>query len=69
MLLKNLPNPPRPNRAYMNNKMEIRQNNVRNLEGPIPCGFTWGLVLLKALPKPPTPLGIFMPNLKEKNEQ
>jgi hypothetical protein len=53
----------------MNNKMEIQQNNVKNLEGPIPCRFTRGLVLLKALPKPPTPLGIFMPNLKEKNEQ
>ena len=37
---------------------EIRQNNVGNLEGPIPYKFTWGLVLLKALPKPSIPVKI-----------
>jgi sulfite exporter TauE/SafE len=57
VLLKDLPNPPRPNKTYMNNKREIRQNNVENLEGPIPYGFTWGLV-------PPTLVGIFMPKSK-----
>ena len=67
MLLKGLPNPPRPNKTYMNNKREIRQNNVGNLEGPIPYGFTWGLVLLKALPKPPIPVGIFTPKSQREN--
>ena len=40
VLLKGLPNPPRPNKTYMNNKREIRQNNVGNLEGPISYGIT-----------------------------
>ena len=48
---------------------EIRQNNVGNLEGPIPYEFTWGLVLLKALPKPSIPVKIFTPKLKGKNRQ
>ena len=48
---------------------EIRQNNVGDLEGPIPYGFTWGLVLLKALPKPPISVRIFTPKSKVKNRQ
>jgi hypothetical protein len=48
---------------------KFAKNNVGNLEGPIPYGFTWGLVLLKALPKPPTPIRIFMPKSKGKNGQ
>ena len=48
---------------------EIRQNNVGDLEGPIPYGFTWGLVLLKALPKPPISVRIFTPKSKGKNRQ
>ena len=60
VLLKDLP-PSRPNKTHMNNKREICQNNVGNLEGPIPYGFTWGLVLLKALPKSPVSLKVLIP--------
>jgi hypothetical protein len=37
---------------------------VENFAGPMPFGFTWGLVLLKDLPKPPIPFSIFMPKSK-----
>ena len=37
--------------------------------GPMPHGFTWGLVLLKDLSKPPIPVGILIPKLKWKNGQ
>jgi hypothetical protein len=39
---------------------------ARDFVGPMPHGFTWGLVLLKDLPKPPIPIGIFMPKSKWK---
>jgi hypothetical protein len=47
---------------------KFAKNNIGNLEGPIPYGFTWGLVLLKALSKPPTPVGIFTPKLQRENK-
>ena len=34
--------------------------------GPMPHGFTWGLVLLKDLSKPPIPVGISYPNQSRK---
>ena len=64
VLLKDLPNPSRPNRAYMSKKIILKC--VRNLAGPMPHGFTWGLMLLKDLPKPLTPVGIFMPKFQGK---
>jgi hypothetical protein len=38
---------------------EIKQGG--NLEGPIPYGITWRLVLMKVLPQPPRPIRIHMP--------
>ena len=35
--------------------------------GPMPYGFTWGIVILKDLPKPPIPFDIFMPKLQREN--
>jgi hypothetical protein len=66
VLLKDLPNPSRPNRTYMNNEREIRQNNVMNLEGPIPYVIIWLLMPLKVLHNPPIPIRIFTPKSKGK---
>ena len=67
MLLKDLPNPLRPNRTYVNKKIILKC--VENLTGPMPQGFIWGLVLLKDLPKPSIPVEIFIPKSKWKIEQ
>ena len=45
MLLKDLPNPLRLNRTHKNGNSFKKY--VENLAGPMPHGFTWGLVLLK----------------------
>ena len=75
VLLKDLPNPPRPIKIYMNkqifkiNQRENQLNNDGNLEGPIPYGITWRLVLLKVLPQPPRPIRIYMPKLGKINKE
>jgi hypothetical protein len=45
VLLKDLPNPLRLNRTHTNGNSFKKY--VENLAGPMPHGFTWGLVLLK----------------------
>jgi hypothetical protein len=44
VLLKDLPNPSRPNRTYMSGKIILKC--VGNLAGPMPHGFTWLLMPL-----------------------
>jgi hypothetical protein len=44
VLLKDLPNPPRPNRTYMSEKSFLKY--VGNLTGPKPHGITWLLISL-----------------------
>ena len=72
VLSKDLPNPPRPIRIYMNKQIiKIKQkgknqlNNKGNLMGPIPYGITWRLMLFKILHKPPRPIRVYMPKLRE----
>ena len=51
MLLKDLPDPLRLNRTHKNGNSFKKY--VENLAGPMPHGFTWGLVLLKDLSRLP----------------
>jgi hypothetical protein len=70
VLLKDLPNLPRPIRIYMNkqifkiNQRKKQLNNDGNLEGSIPYRITWRLMLLKVLHKPTRPIRIFIPKSK-----
>jgi hypothetical protein len=64
VLLKVLPQPPRPigglHAQFRGNHQREENNEIKArgiLKGPIPYGITRRLVLLKVLPQPPRPIG------------
>ena len=68
VLLKVLPQPPRPigglHAQIMGNHQRGGNNEIKArgiLQGPIPYRIKWRLVLLKVFHKPPRPIRIYMP--------